>query len=640
MSTPTVEELVAYVLFDADPRIDRAQRPVHGFLVSLALFRASAGLTREELYASVVELLPTDGAAVVGNEIAVAVEAHIGDGLVREADGRLYLSDARRAELEEARSRVVRKREAFHGHLVKSVEDKGIPLSSEDREHLRDLMERHLVDLLQAQSATIAAAWTNGVGFDEGFPELNARAHAKEIANEMGRGAAALSKLRRVVIANGLEAAMRELPREAEAYLATLYQRTVAMALLAQDPSLRHVRTELAKERVVYLDANVVIAAMFSGDERHTVAQEALELTRALGATVRITQFSVDEVAARLAEAARFMRKYRGPDGYREIVDDFAVRSFQRAARDTPSLEWSAFIAGYEPPQAWLREHDIEIEEKPELNRSDKDVVVVRTWLAKRRPKASLNALDTDALNVVHIARQRKTLGPDEMGSRVWLMTLDRALAGVARDSGELGEIFPPRVAHRASTWIELLTPCLPPDEERLAGYVTHLVRSQFSLLGEDPAFVHKEFLLTLQQRRIDIDVVLNANPERARQILIRLQLDEEIEELFSEPRPDDDGWNEKVGKAIQKALREADNSPTRIARVERAERARFESDARAEAERKARLGVDRELMGRTSELRRVEEAALATRAERDALARRLDEWRSLPWWRRVFRRP
>jgi hypothetical protein len=639
-AAPTIPELVAYTLFDLDPRVEAAQRPVHTFLVSLALLDAAEGLDDGEIHAEILGLLPLDPPSVSEDDVVTAIELHLDHDLVhRDGAGRLHLSAGRRSQLEEARSRLASRKRAFHSHMRDAAEERAPELTDKEQERLFHRLENQLVELLQIQSSAVAAAWAaGGEGFDKDLPDLNAREHLVEIANAMVPGAAVLNKLRRAAIAKGLEIGLKSIPPEGAAYLAALYQRTVAMALLQQDPTVRRVKSHLAGRRIAYLDANVVLAAMFDVDERHETALQVLELTRALGAELCVTAFTVAEIGLRIGEATRWMSQYRGRSDLRGHVNDVVVRSFHRATRDTPGLVWSAFIAGFDPPAAWLKEHRIAIDSAGhQETESDHRVGDVISALQRVRPTTNAKILETDAHNILHVVRMRKGVGRDEMGNRVWLVTQDRAIAKAERALVDDG-VLDAASSRLASDWIDLLSPCLPPDEDRLSSYVAHLVSSQFSLLAEDPIFVEKQFLLTLQRARFKISEVLGASTERARQILINLQRSRELEELLGEPNHDDD-WNEAIEEAIRRALQDLEYSPEAKAELRSQEEARRAAEERASSEHREWISATRALAtarGNAEVLRRESEVIAR---ERDDLSEQLDIVRALPWWRRLFGR-
>jgi hypothetical protein len=631
-SLHTVPELVAYALFDLDPRVKQAQLPLYDFMVSLALYESDESMTETELVESVAELLPT-GASVAHDQIHVAVDAHVELGLIdRDGAGELRLSALRYGQLDEARIRLVAHRTAFHDHMLGTVTERAA-LSGDEARVLYEALEDRLQELLRAQSSTLAAAWAGGGGFDAALQELNAREHLKEVANRVAPGGAQPNAVRRTALALGLEIGLSTLPTDAAAYLGALYQRTVAFALLEQDPHIRRVKSQLASQRLAYLDTNVVMAAMFDADHEHDLACQVLELTRTLGADLRVTRFTIDELTRRLEDANRWMARYRGDASLRAVVDDVVVRSYHRATRTSPALRWGAFIGGFDPPDAWLAEHGITVErDRCQETEQDRRVEQARSAVKRHRNHvASDRVLQTDALNLVHVERARRNLVSDEMGNRAWFVTFDRGLSRADRYLVE-HNIFGYGVTRLSQGWVDLLSPCLPPDNEHLSEYVTHLVQSQFSLLAEDPMFVNKDFLLTITRSRFDVASILDTTPERARQILIRLQQEEELQALLGEPEPDSDDWNARLAEVVNRALAELEQSPEQMAALASQQQARVAAERRADEERKGRLETTREL---------AEAQAVAGRlaVERDELSGELQRERSLPWWRRMFRR-
>jgi len=539
--------------------------------------------------------------------------------------------------------------------MIAAVMDAGVELAADEQDELYKLLEDRVQSLLQAQTSHVAAAWgADGAGFDAAVQALNAQEHLREVANALSPGGAGPNKLRRSVIAAGLENGMRALPGQAAAYLAAIYQRTVAFALLQQDPAIRRVKSQLASRRIAYLDANVLMAAMFQAHNDHELGLQVLEISNALGAELRVTTFTLEELSARISEASRWMNKYRGRNDLYGVVDDVVVRSYAQAARDARGLKWGAFIGNFDPAPPWLSEHRISIETEgvPETER-DSRLPEACAEISRNRRHASSLVVMTDALNLLHVVRGRKLVSEDEMGNVVWFVTLDRSLARAERVLIQRG-VFTSGASRLAQTWVDLLSPCLPPDETKLSGYVAHLVQSEFGLLAQDPMFVKKEFLLTLTESRFDISEVLGASPDRARQVLTRLQEYEELEALLQDPQPrESDQWSQQLEGIVSRALADVDRSEGQRAELEQHRLARLQAEQRAADERQARLQSVRELAIARSA---VEEAAAAAEAargaaeraleavqlvqgDRDAIAAELRALRLAPWWRRIMPR-
>jgi len=346
-------DLIAYAVFDANPDVGRTGTPLHFFMVSIALFDAPDGLGSDELHQSVCNQMLLDH-TLSATDVDAAVRAGVAAGLVMcDKHHKFRLSAVRRAQLDSAKSRLREQREVFHAHMIKVARDHGV--AGIDEGVFRDKVEEGVQTVLGEQSAVIAAAYgPTGGGLDSALANLNARSRLREIASALAPGGAGLNKLQRELISAALESGLGDLPELGRAYLVSLYHRTVAAALLEQDPRIRRVKHQLASQRIAYLDANVLMAWMFEADPMHGRTVEAIELTRAVGAALRVTTFALDELSAQLREASRFMNRYRGEPRLLSYADDVVVRSFRVAQSAYPGLTWSGFIGAFEPPDAWL----------------------------------------------------------------------------------------------------------------------------------------------------------------------------------------------------------------------------------------------------------------------------------------------
>ncbi|MCW3002640.1 MAG: hypothetical protein JWQ20_1938 [Conexibacter sp.] len=604
-------DLVAYALFDVDPRVRDANRPLHFFMVSIALYEVQGSLTSDELHAAVCEQLVLDNGISIA-DVNAAVRVGLDTGLiVQTVEGGFCLGAVRRVQLDEARQRIEQQRASFYSHILDAVIESGASGVQEDL--LQQELEQGLQSLLGEQSTAVAAAYgPDGIGLDSALASLNVRDRLREVASALAPGGAQPNKLQREVLHAGLEHGLRTLPPDARAYLASLYHRTVASALLSQDPGIRRVKHQLASQRVAYLDANVLMAWMFPADPLHDLATQAIELTGAVGAELRVTSYALEELGAQIKEADRFMRRYRGEGRLLNYADDVVVRSFRIAQRDHPGLTWAAFIGMYEPPTAWIEHHGLVVEAGVDLN-ADARLGAIEAAVRRRRPNAASVVVNTDACNVLHVLRARAGLPADAMGSRAWLLTNDGSLAVAERDLAAAGDL-PGPVSRMAQAWCDLLGPCVPPDAERLAGYVTRLVQSQFGLLAVDPTFVDKAFLAALARSRFKIADVLT-DERLAGQVLARLQADDDLNALLGEVDVDTDEWNDRLAAAVQRTLETMQVSSVDEAELLAARAAQAKAQAAAEEERKSRL----ETVRQNAELKKVAEDAAERASQAEA---------------------
>jgi hypothetical protein len=556
--------LLAYALFDLDPRARCLRQPLLVFLVSLALFERGRPADREELLVACTDLFLNDDEIDRG-QIDRVVAACIGAGLLVDVgEGSIDLSEERREQLNEAAKRIDAQREAFHRAIRLSVESElGEEISPESRQGLEVALDDFIQRLFQEQSVALAQVFgPNGNGFDDAaaghltVKSLDTLARAVVPTSE---------KLERAQVAQGIRAGLLDLSPDGQKYLAAVYQRTVAFALLQQDPSVRKIKRDLAKERQFYLDTNVVMALLFSAHIQHERVLLAVNAARDVGCEIVISTFTLEELERQLKESDETYRKLKSQKKAFSIVNDDILRTFALKQAETPGIRWRAFHATYFPPKEALANFGIEIrnDEFAEAHHDNRRADVRMSVQSVKPFNTHPKVIDYDTDNLILIQRRRKQLHADAMGSRVWLVTLDTALKSAERRLIERGVYAVPS-AKRIGAWVADLSPHLSPDDADLAEYALHLVQSQLGLLAEDPVFADVNFLTTLQESPFDVKELLAADPEMSRRIIVALQEEQEIKAVLGE-RPEDEAdypeWAERFAEAVKVALEKLDRS-------------------------------------------------------------------------------
>jgi predicted nucleic acid-binding protein len=356
---------------------------------------------------------------------------------------------------------------------------------------------------------------------------------------------------------------------------------------------------------VFYLDTNVAMALLFSAHPAHEEARSAVEAARRLECSVVVSPFTVEELERQLSEAnVAYGRIGRRTEAL-AIADDDILRTYAARRRQSAGLSWTAFRAEYSPPKDALGEFGVEFEETDaakahhdERRQKVRDAVAAQKENTHSHVHPKLISYDTDNLLVVQV--RRESLHADEMGSRVWFVTLDRSLKGIERKLVR-DRVFQIPSSKRMAAWSAELSPHLAPEDPDLGEYVLHLVQSKVGMLAEDPAFAQVNFLATLEESPFDIGKLLDGEPEMARRVLVALQEEREIRELLGkEPEEVEskEEWAKQVAEAVEKAL------------------ARLESTAE-EREELGRMRTERDQAMRD---------AVALRRERDRSRRRAAE--------------
>jgi hypothetical protein len=574
-----IPDLIAYALYEADERAGQFTRPLHIFLASLALFDAGCALSSPALLEAVSTLLPSPD--LEPGDFAKTLSQGVSVGLIqRDASGEFSLSSERLNELQSAAAQLADNREQFHIHIRASVENEfDESLSDQAAENLSEKLEHYLLRFFHDYSITLASAFgPEGSGFDATMPGLQTPKLETLVNSLVGK----TDKLRRSQYQVGLRDGLLSLGKAEASHMATLYQKTVAFALLHQDPTVQKVKRHLARRRVVYLDTNVIMAWMFEAHRKHALAREVIELAHSVECTVRVSRFTLEELELQLRESDTKYKQVAHREGVLAFVDDDVMRSYRRRKDSAPGLAWSAFLAEYLPSQGWLKDHGVtcdDFQDWANAVHDDRREKVRKAVQAAKKGATHPQLIDFDVHNILYTHLRRKTWHADEMGNRVWFVTLDHGL-GRAESSLVRQRVYAVPASHGAEAWCEFLSPYAVPESPELEDYVTHLVHSQLGLLGEDPQFVATNFLVTLEQSSFDVEELLRSGPERARQVLVALQEDREIKRLVeaSDEEKEQPEWGSRLAEAVGKALSDIEVDPAIASQIASMKRERDEA--------------------------------------------------------------
>jgi hypothetical protein len=588
-----IPDLVAYALFETDERASQFALPLQMFLASLALFEAGSPLGAKDLLGAVCELLPSpdiDGEAF-DKTVAQGVKAGF---FQQDNKGDLSLGEQRLSELQAAAARLETQREQFHSHIRACVETElSQVISADDARQLMWALERYLQQMFHAESVALAKAFgPDGKGFDMSVDGI----HQLKLATLVNSLVPSTEKLRRKQYQMGISEGLLLLVPGGRLHLATIYQKTVAFALLHQDPNVQKVKRRLAQRRVIYLDTNVVMAWMFAAHRAHTVASEVAALAGSVKCTLQASKFTLEELDLQLKESDQQYQRIAHREGVLAFVNDDVIRSYRRRKDAVPNLAWQAFLADFRPPRAWLEDHGVvcdDHEDWANAVQDDRKDKVFGAVQAQKKSSSPPQLINFDVHNILYTLLRRKEWRPDEMGNRVWFVTLDRSLSRAEASLVKQG-LYGVPASHGAEEWCEFLGPYAVPESPELEDYVTHLVQSRLGLLREDPRFVDTNFLVTLEQSNLDIDGLLSSGPARAHQVLIALQESREVARLVkaTDEERKDPKWGSRLDAAVSKALKEVGPDSAVEAEIASVEKQRDEALRVAEVAKKERDGA------------------------------------------------
>ncbi|HEX3241138.1 MAG TPA: hypothetical protein VHR18_13510 [Solirubrobacterales bacterium] len=565
-------DLLAYALFENNPEVGTYRETLLAFLVCVSLFEHGGPATRREVFETCVQRFLPKGNLELHEIERVVAGARTYRLLVDAGDGRVGLSEERREQLESASEKIALVRETFHREISEAVEEElGEPLDSDLRAALRELMEGFIQRLFHEQSVALAAVFAKD---GEGLDGLNTSQFSLESLKILVRSLTGQSeKLRQVQIAAGIRAGVLGLGEDGQRYLAAVYQKTVAFALLQQDPTVKRVRRQLMEARVFYLDTNVVMALMFRADSKHEQVRTAVEVARDVNCKLVVSPTTVEELELRIQRSDRRYEKVKPySDLDFSILSDVVLRTFRLLWAENQNISWQSFLASYLPVADALEELGIVVDDEDAIRAShDPRRDRVRTAVFKNKPPYAKQVIDADTDNLLLIQLRREKIRADPMGRRVWLVTLDQTLKYAERDLIN-EQVYEVPSTKQVNSWVSVLSPHLSPDDEDLGEYVLRVVQSQLGLVSEDPMFADVDFVAVLAQSPFDLHDLLRSSSEKTRRVLVALQKEREIEEILKrEPvQPNErDAWGERLTEVIMKALSRMDDSAARTDALE-----------------------------------------------------------------------
>jgi hypothetical protein len=280
-------------------------------------------------------------------------------------------------------------------------------------------------------------------------------------------------------------------PEQGE-YLYSIGQVYYVVELLHLDPALQALQRERFEATRLYLDTNLLIAALLQEHDRHGVVIALLRLCNGLGFELRYSERTSEELEGLIGMADEEYRDH--PPFSHEMASELALAvdsPFLRAYFISwPSTKWSwqqyrARISGWRDV---LKAEGIVVDDSIPTTMSGsrydhlryKLGIVVADRNGRRVPKRR-RAVEHDAhmLAAIETLAQRDDKEAHPFGHRYWFLTLDRRLADCARQAArsDVGG-----VCMLAEEWVQYISPFLGPDvsHEEAADVFVRLLASRF----------------------------------------------------------------------------------------------------------------------------------------------------------------
>jgi hypothetical protein len=289
------------------------------------------------------------------------------------------------------------------------------------------------------------------------------------------------------------EETLRSPTSEERDYLFSIGQVYYMVELLHLDPELQALQRGRFEETTLFLDTNLLLAALLQEHPRHEVVTALLVLCRDLGFDLRYTERTIEEVDVLIDAADQEYRNHPPFDAelaaeLADAVENPFLRAYFRSsqATDWSWLQFKMRIAGW---REILENQAITLDTKCPRTQTGQRYEHLKRVIGKppeqtngvrrrvKRPRAAEH--DAHVLTAIEDLIQQDKAEAHPFGHRYWLLTLDRHLADCARKSAR-SDVGP--VCMLAEEWVQYISPFLGPDvsHDAAADVFARLLGSRF----------------------------------------------------------------------------------------------------------------------------------------------------------------
>lgn len=394
---------------------------------------------------------------------------HVEETGISQAGEKQYrLMTTRFEMLERAIGRVEAQEHTFGSSVAQKVEQTHGPLTDPDRRQI----EKAFVDLVGTILGTIGEHCALNLVSERQWTGASEYPRFQVALDQAVRG---LPHELQPPAKAAFEETLREPTAAEKDYLFSIGQVYYVIELLQLDPALQTLQRERFEETTLFLDTNLLIAALLEEHDRHDAVIALLRLCRSLNFDLRYTERTIEEVDLLIDVADEDYRRNPPFDDQAaaelaDIVESPFVQAYLRSRQKT-NWSWAQFkmrIAGW---RDILKKQSITLDSQCARAISGQRFEHLKHVLSaprdvtngalrrSKRPRAAEH--DAHVLTAIEQLVQNDDAEAHPFGHRYWLLTLDRHLADCARKNarGDVGG-----VCMLAEEWVQYISPFLGPD--------------------------------------------------------------------------------------------------------------------------------------------------------------------------------
>jgi hypothetical protein len=396
------------------------------------------------------------------------VDRHRVDSSLQSRKGEvLYgLSENRFAELESASCESEALEDRVRGEIVRAVSLSHQSLSESDRKLVGDTFFALVGRILRAYGDHCAQSLLTIQRFDEhGYPGLG---------EELDNALQGLSRELKITTRRALREAIAHPSEVVKEYLYAAGQGYYMVGLLNLDPELQAVQRVRFEQTTVYLDTNLLVAALLPEHSSCEAALSLIGLCVEAGLQVRYSETTASEVERLLEAADNDYAAHPPLDPARAtllapLVDNPFLQAWLGSWGEA-RLAWPQFRTRLSAWKGVLEHLGVSLDSGPDeidvpRARTDAFRQALREADSKRpenrRRRASALKHDARMLGAIEMLLRQDDSAPHPFGGPFWFVTLDRGVVDAARQMLKAG------CRHNcmlAEEWVHYIAPFVSPD--------------------------------------------------------------------------------------------------------------------------------------------------------------------------------
>ncbi len=540
--------ILAWYIFIEDPRTKLSRCAIDEFQVHLILLEQYPQfLSTEEIYTKIKSYPGCFPVSKESIEKAIDHSLKRTPPMIAKSDGGYQLTEKRKLIFEEARASFKESKRIFEEHVILCIEKEyANELKEEDKQKITEILEPILIEffnkrVLELDRVRSIPQYT----LDTSFEKTQVEEWEEVINKYLAKMNFDLTK--KEVIMAGIKSALSEILVDGKRYIAAIHNKVFCTKFAMPDHSIITQEKKFLRERRLYLDTNVIIKAVFEDSREHKICKELLDLRSDFNLQLFFSDFTKEELNRQREKAQKnylLFQQKKSLQWIQRVADTDILKTYLKQKLINPSLTIDSFLSVYDPWDEYLfNKYGILLEsafceETKKVDVSERDLVYKHIKESKirkynneyREPKTEAVEHDVNEFLLGHLLRGNNP--GDELGSKVWIITTDKAIT--TKGQKYLKFKYPKPIFKLVEEWLERLLYINMVDIEGISidKYIDLILNSELGAIYEDPS-LDIDFTVTLLDSNLPIDELRDLPTEFASRAISRLQEDKEVELLM-----------------------------------------------------------------------------------------------------------